>query len=63
MILYEVTDNATGEIIGHITGAQLRNFAGVTDNTPVFNQELVTQFNQDKKSLGEPERLRSVLSR
>ena len=62
-ILYEVYEDSTGETIGRITGAELRQAAGAGPNTPVFNATLVERFNERKAQVGEPERLRTVVAR
>ncbi len=62
VILYEVHDVVSGDVIGRITGQQLRDAAGVGRNTPVFNGTLVEQFNSNKQQAGEPERLRTVVA-
>lgn len=58
-ILYEVYDG--DEVIGTITGEQLREAAGLTRSSPVFNMTLVERFNANKERAGEPERVRQVL--
>lgn len=63
MILYEVYDVTTDEVIGRITGAELRKAAGRLPQSPVFNDDLVAQFNKRKAEIGEPERLRTVLAK
>ena len=61
-ILYEVYDVSRGdEVIGTITGEQLREAAGLTRHSPVFNATLVERFNTEKARIGEPERVRQVI--
>lgn len=60
-ILYEVYDVRTDQLIGTITGTQLREAAGRLPQSPVFNAELVSQFNENKTRIGEPERIRQAL--
>ena len=60
-ILYEVYDVVADEVIGTITGAQLREAAGRMPGSRVFNAELVEQFNKRKAEIGEPERVRQVI--
>jgi len=62
-IVYEIYDVNTDEHIGTITGAELRKAAGRMPQSPVFNDELVEQFNTEKRRLGEPERIRQILRR
>jgi hypothetical protein len=62
-ITYEVFDDDTGKRIGTITGAELRTFMNVSARSTVFNPELIRQFNDKKRSLGEPERIRQMLRR
>ena len=62
-IVYEIYNVDTGEHIGTITGAELRKAAGRLPQSPVFNDELVAQFNAEKRRLGEPERIRQMLRR
>lgn len=62
-ILYQVYDVRTDEVTGTITGAQLREAAGRLPSSPVFNGQLVTEFNVYKERLGEPERIRQILGR
>ena len=59
-IMYEVYDVQADEIIGRITGDQLREIAGLVKHSPEFNQTLVERFNDMKKMMGEPERLRTL---
>ena len=62
IILYEVYDVQADEVIGRITGDQLRSIAGMVGSSITFNQTLVERFNDMKENMGEPERLRTVLS-
>lgn len=62
-ITYEVFDDDTGKRIGTITSAELRKFMDVSARSTVFNPELIRQFNDKKRSLGEPERIRQMLRR
>ena len=62
-ITYDVFDDDTGKRIGAITSAELRTFMNVSARSTVFNPELIRQFNDKKRSLGEPERIRQMLRR
>jgi len=62
-ITYEVFDDDTGKRIGSITSEELREFMDVSARSTVFNPELIRQFNEKKRSLGEPERIRQLLRR
>lgn len=62
-ITYRVYDVRTNETIGTITGAELREFMGVSARSTVFNNKLVEQFNNKKKRIDEPERIQTMLRR
>jgi hypothetical protein len=60
-IIYQVYDVRTDEIIGTITGAELRTFCNCSAQSTVFNGKLVEQFNNNKRRIDEPERIRQML--
>jgi len=62
-IIYQVYDVRTDEIIGTITGAELRTFCKCSARSTVFNNKLVEQFNNNKRRIDEPERIRQMLRR
>ncbi len=61
-IIYEITDSENGDVIGTITGTELRTHFGIGPMSPVFNEELVRKFNTHKEFSGEPERLRQTIT-
>jgi hypothetical protein len=60
-IVYQVYDVRTNEVIGTITGAELRKFMNCSAQSTVFNGKLVEQFNNNKRRIDEPERIRQML--
>lgn len=62
-ITYEVYDVNTEERIGTMTGDELREYFARLPQSPVFNMDLVAQFNISKRRDGEPERIRQMLRR
>ncbi len=62
-IVYQVYDVRTNEHIGTITGEELRKFCNCSAQSTVFNNKLVEQFNNNKRRIDEPERIRQTLKR
>ena len=60
-IAYQVYDVRTNETIGTITGAELRTFMNCSARSTTFNNKLVEQFNNKKRQIDEPERIRTIL--
>ena len=60
-IIYQVYDVRTDETIGTITGAELRTFMNCSARSTTFNNKLVEQFNNKKRQIDEPERIRTIL--
>jgi hypothetical protein len=60
-IAYQCYDVRTNEIIGTITGKELREFMNCSAQSTAFNADLIIQFNSKKERCGEPERLRQIL--
>jgi hypothetical protein len=60
-IAYQVYDVRTNEVIGTIAGAELRKFMNCPARSTTFNNKLVEQFNNRKRQIDEPERIRQIL--
>ena len=62
-IIYQVCDVITGEDIGTVTGTELRVAAGRMPQSPVFNSQLVEEYNTSMERINAPERIRSMIRR